>query len=79
MPIGKFLKGAKSVRSLVEPLLWNSGYCDAECTLPLYPLYDDENPAPPEMFEEPEFTDPVKPSKKGILILILLTNCETLK
>lgn len=72
MPIGKFLKGAKSVRSLVEPLLWNSGYCDAECSLPLYPLYDEENPAPAEMFEEKEFTDPVKPSKKGVLVLICL-------
>ena len=72
LSIGKFLKGATSVRSLVEPLLWNSGYCDAECTLPLYPIYDDENPAPAEMFEEKEFTDTVKKSKKGPLILILL-------
>ena len=72
LSIGKFLKGATSVRSLVEPLLWNDGYCDAEATLPLYPLYDDENPAPPEMFEKKEFDDPVKPSKKGPLILILL-------
>ena len=72
MPIGKFLKGAKSVRSLVEPLLWNDGYCDAKATLPLYPLYDENNPAPAEMFEEKEFVDTVKPSKKGPLILILL-------
>ncbi|MBQ7740011.1 MAG: metallophosphoesterase [Eubacterium sp.] len=72
MPIGKFLKGAKSVRSLVEPLLWNSGYCDAEGTLPLYPIFDDENPAPAQMFEKKEFEDTVKPSKKGPLILILL-------
>ena len=72
MPIGKFLKGAKSVRSLVEPLLWNSGYCDAEATLPLYPVFDDENPAPAEMFEEPTFDDPVKESKKGPAILCLL-------
>lgn len=72
MPIGKFLKGAKSVRSLVEPLLWNAGYCDAEATLPLYPIFDDENPAPAEMFEEKEFIDPVKPSKKGPFIVCLL-------
>ncbi len=70
--IGKVLKGATSVRSLVEPLLWNSGYCDAQGVLPLYPIFDDENPAPPEMFEKPEFNDPVKPSKKGPAILICL-------
>ncbi len=72
LPIGKFIKGAKSVRSLVEPLLWNDGYCDAEATLPLYPLYDENNPAPAEMFEKKEFKDTVNPSKKGPLILILL-------
>ncbi len=70
--IGKVLKGATSVRSLVEPLLWNSGYCDAQGVLPLYPIFDDENPAPPEMFETPEFNDPVKPSRKGVAILICL-------
>ena len=72
MPIGKFLKGATSVRSLVEPLLWNSGYCDAKATLPLYPVFDDENTAPEEIFEEKEFIDPVKKSKKGVPILICL-------
>ncbi len=72
LSIGKFLKGAKSVRSLVEPLLWNDGYCDAEATLPLYPLYTDDNPAPPDMFEKKEFKDTVKPSKKGPLILCCL-------
>lgn len=70
--IGKFLKGATSVRGLVEPLLWNPGYCDAKATLPLYPIYDDENPAPAEMFEEKHFDDPVKKSKKGPLILTCL-------
>lgn len=70
--IGKILKGATSVRGLVEPLLWNSGYCDANATLPLYPLYDDENPAPAEMFKEKEFVDTVKKSKKGPMILLLL-------
>lgn len=78
LSIGKFLKGATSVRSLVEPLLWNPGYCDAEATLPLYPVYDDENPAPKEMFEQKEFDDPVKKSKKGPLILCLLILCVIL-
>ncbi len=71
LPIGKFLKGATSVRSLVEPLLWNSGYCDEKATLPLYPVFDDENPAPAEMFEEKHFDDPVKKSKKGPLVLLI--------
>lgn len=72
LSIGKFLKGATTVRSLVEPLLWNSGYCDAKATLPLYPIYDDENPAPASAFEEKEFVDTVKKSKKGPLVLLLL-------
>lgn len=71
LSIGKFLKGATSVRGLVEPLLWNSGYCDANATLPLYPTYDESNPAP-EMQEGKPFNDPVKKSKKGPLILVLL-------
>lgn len=70
--IGKVLKGATSVRSLIEPLLWNNGYCDAKATLPLYPIYDEENPAPASAFEEKPFTDTVKKSKKGPLVLLLL-------
>ncbi len=70
LSIGKFLKGATSVRGLVEPLLWNSGYCDAQATLPLYPVCDAQNPAPKQ--EEKKFEDPVKKSKKGILILLIL-------
>ena len=70
--IGKFLKGATSVRGLVEPLLWNPGYCDAKATLPLYPIYDDENPAPAEMCEKKHFDDPVKKSKKGPLVIACL-------
>ena len=70
--IGKFLKGATSVRGLVVPLLWNPGYCDAKATLHLYPIYDDENPAPAEMFEKKHFDDPVKKSKKGPLVLACL-------
>ena len=68
--IGKVLNGAESVRSLVEPLLWNPGPCDAEATLKIYPVYDDENPAPAE--EIPVFNDPVKKSKKGPLVLFIL-------
>ena len=70
LKIGKILKGAESVRGLVEPLLWNYGPCDAEATLKIYPVYDDENPAPPE--EEKPFNDPVKKSKKGPLVLLIL-------
>lgn len=68
--LGKVLKGATTVRALVEPLLWNPGPCDAEATLKIHPVYDDENPAPAE--EEKEFIDPVKKSKKGPLILLIL-------
>lgn len=71
LSIGKFLKGATSVRGLVEPLLWNSGYCDANATLPIYPTYDDDNPAPMQQEEKP-FNDTVKKSKKGPFILVLL-------
>ncbi len=70
LKIGKFIKGADSVRSLVEPLLWNSGYCDANASLPIYPIYDENNPAPKE--EEIVFNDPVKKSKKGPLVLLIL-------
>lgn len=70
LSIGKFIKGAESVRSLIEPLLWNSGPCDAEATLKIYPVYDDENPAPKE--EKKTFKDTVKKSKKGPLVLVLL-------
>ena len=71
LSIGKFLKGATSVRGLVEPLLWNSGFCDANATLPLYPTYDESNSAPKQQEEKP-FNDTVKKSKKGPFILVLL-------
>jgi hypothetical protein len=60
------------VRSLVEPLLWKNGYSNYNTELPIYPVFDENNPAPAEMFETKEFTDTVKPSKKGPLILLLL-------
>ncbi|HBN39071.1 MAG TPA: hypothetical protein DD404_06035 [Ruminococcaceae bacterium] len=72
LSIGKFIKGATSVRSLVEPLLWNPGYCDADAVLPIYPIYDEGNPAPAEMFEEKKFEDTVKKSKKGPLVLLII-------
>lgn len=72
LSIGKFLKGATSVRGLVEPLLWkNSAFRDSDAVLPLYPLYDDENPAP-KAEKKAEFNDTVKKSKKGPLVLLLL-------
>lgn len=71
LSIGKFIKGATSVRSLIEPLLWNSGYCDAKATLPIYPVYDEDNPAPMHK-EENTFNDTVKKSKKGPIVLFLL-------
>lgn len=71
--IGKILKGATSVRGLVEPLLWkDSEFKDDSAVLPIYPIYDDNNPAPSEMFEEKSFNDPVKKSKKGPLVLLIL-------
>lgn len=72
LSIGKFLKGATSVRGLVEPLLWkNSEFKDSDAELPLYPLYDDNNPAPAAA-KKAEFTDPVKKSKKGPFVLLVL-------
>lgn len=72
LSIGKFLKGATSVRSLVEPLLWkDSAFRDSDAVLPLYPLYDDENPAP-KAEKKAEFNDTVKKSKKGPFVLLLL-------
>ncbi len=73
LSIGKILKGATSVRGLVEPLLWkNCEFKDEEAVLPLYPLFDDENPAPDSMFTERSFSDPVRKSKKGPLVLAII-------
>lgn len=76
LKIGKFIKGAKSVRELVEPLLWNPGYCDAKATLPIYPLYDGEGKAPQP--EQKQFKDTVKKSNKGPLVLLVLILCVIL-
>ena len=61
--IGKFLKGADSVRGLVEPLLYNPGPCDANAVLKMDPAPDENNHSRP---------DTVRPSKKGPLVLGLL-------
>lgn len=70
LKLGKILKGATTVRALVEPLLWNPGYCDAKATLEIFPTYDDNNPAPKKA--EKHFEDTVKKSKKGPFILFLI-------
>ena len=72
LSIGKFLKGATSIRGLVEPLLWkNSEFKDSEASLPLYPLYDNNDPAPAAE-KKAAFTDTVKKSKKGPFVLFIL-------
>lgn len=42
--LGKLVKGANSVRSLVEPLLYNAGVCDEKAVLPIYPVADAGDP-----------------------------------
>ena len=60
--IGKILKGAESVQSLVEPLLYNNGICDEKAVLNLY----DNLPA--KDLTKPNFIK----SKKGLGIIIAL-------
>ncbi len=73
LSIGKFIKGATSVRGLVEPLLWkNSEFKDSEAVLPLYPLHEESGSAPSPSDSEKFFKDPVKKSKKGPLVLAIL-------
>ena len=59
--IGKVLKGATSVRGLVEPLLWNPGPCDANATLPciLCTMMRTRR----RKGRKPAFDDPVRPAK----------------
>ncbi len=67
--LSKLIKGVDSVSSLIESLLYNSGISDADAVLKLYPLYDENNPAP----ERPEPIVPetgIKKSKKGLGIII---------
>lgn len=76
--LGKVLKGATTARALVEPLLWNNGICDEKATLKLYPLNEGEaQSAEPKDFYK-RFEDPVKKSKKGPLVLLILILCVIL-
>lgn len=76
--LGKVLKGATTARALVEPLLWNNGICDEKATLKLYPLNDGgEKATEPKDFYT-HFEDPVKKSKKGPLVLLILILCVIL-
>lgn len=60
--ISKLVKGAKSVQSLVEPLLYNPGICDEKAVLYLY-----------DNLPEKDMTEPtcIK-SKKGVPLVVLL-------
>ena len=60
--IGKLLKGATSVQSLVEPLLYNSGICDEKAVLELW----DNLP------EKKEFSSTFIKSNKALPVVILL-------
>ncbi|MCC8023271.1 MAG: metallophosphoesterase [Clostridiales bacterium] len=71
--IGKVVKGADSVRSLVEPLLYNAGPCDAEADLTLYPL--NAGAAPSQQPVKPPAADTVRPSSKGHAVLICFVLC----
>lgn len=82
--LSKLIKGASSVADIVEPLLYNSGICDREATLRLYPLYSSDNPAP-EIKDEEKIEATVRKSKKGpaviivaVLLIILLLPIELL-
>ena len=62
----------------MEPLLWNNGICDEKATLKLYPLNEGEaQSAEPKDFYK-RFEDPVKKSKKGPLVLLILILCVIL-
>ena len=58
--IGKILKGAESVQSTVEPLLYNSGICDGEAVLNLW------GDLPAKDMTKPNFVK----SKKGLGVVI---------
>ena len=58
--IGKILKGAESVQSTVEPLLYNSGICDEKAVLNLW----DNLPAKDQT--KPNFIK----SKKGLGVVV---------
>lgn len=83
--IDKLVKGAASVRSLVEPLLYNAGICDEEAILPVYPVAAAGEPeairareavkkARPLPVPEQK-PDSVRPSRKGVPLVILAVFC----
>ena len=65
MPIGKFLKGTESVRSMVEPLLYKQGVPSKGAVLPLYPTKEQLQ----KMFPVEQCSIE---SKKGIGVLVSL-------
>ena len=62
--IGKILKGAESVQSLVEPLLYNSGICDRQAVISLY------EDLPSKDLTKPNFIK----SKKGLGVIVGLVS-----
>lgn len=86
--VGKLIRGAESVRSLVEPLLYNAGICDEKAVLPVYPVAGEGEPGAAEAREAakrarplpaPEpWADAIRPSRKGWPILILAALCFVL-
>ena len=58
--IGKILKGAESVQSLVEPLLYNSGICDKKATINLFDNLPSKEQSKPGFIK----------SKKGLGVII---------
>lgn len=86
--LGKLVKGANSVRSLVEPLLYNAGVCDEKAVLPIYPVADAGDPeaaarreaakkARPLPLPE-QYPDTVRPSRKGVPAVLLAVLCLVL-
>ena len=79
--LGKLVKGANSVRSLVEPLLYNAGVCDEKAVLPIYPVADAGDPEAVALREAakkarplplPEqYPDTIRPSRKGVPAVLL--------
>ncbi len=58
--ISKILKGAQSVQSLVEPLLYNAGICDEKAVLHLYDNLPEEKEIKPAFIK----------SKKGLGVVV---------
>ena len=58
--IGKILKGAESVQSLVEPLLYNNGICDEKATLNLFDNFPAKEQTKPNFIK----------SKKGLGVIV---------